>query len=73
MAIMFGVLYGLSCITKLWGNFYVLLLGRLLGGVSTSLLFSVFESWMVYEHHKVLILPLFSSLILSFFHCIFFN
>lgn len=53
MAVMFGVLYGFSCITKLWGNFYVLLLGRLLGGISTSLLFSVFESWMIYEHHKV--------------------
>eukprot|EP00026_Physarum_polycephalum_P007342 Phypoly_transcript_07401.p1 GENE.Phypoly_transcript_07401~~Phypoly_transcript_07401.p1 ORF type:complete len:442 (+),score=28.14 Phypoly_transcript_07401:202-1527(+) len=52
MAVMFGVIYGLSCITKLYGNFYILLLGRLLGGVSTSLLFSVFESWMVYEHHK---------------------
>jgi MFS transporter, MFS domain-containing protein family, molybdate-anion transporter len=28
----------------------VLLLGRVLGGVSTSLLFSAFESWMVTEH-----------------------
>lgn len=53
MAVMFGILYGASCITKLWGNFWVLMLGRLLGGISTSLLFSVFESWMVYEHHKV--------------------
>ena len=30
----------------------VLLLGRLLGGVSTSLLFSAFESWMVAEHRR---------------------
>lgn len=28
------------------------MLGRFLSGVSTSLLFSVFESWMVCEHHK---------------------
>jgi MFS transporter, MFS domain-containing protein family, molybdate-anion transporter len=28
------------------------MVGRFLSGVSTSLLFSVFESWMVCEHHK---------------------
>lgn len=30
----------------------LLLLGRMLGGLSTSLLFSAFESWMVSEHRK---------------------
>ena len=30
----------------------LLLLGRVLGGISTSLLFSTFESWMVSEHRK---------------------
>ncbi|KAK1948412.1 Molybdate-anion transporter [Phytophthora citrophthora] len=30
----------------------VLLVGRILGGISTSLLFSAFESWMVTEHRK---------------------
>lgn len=30
----------------------VLLLGRVLGGLSTSLLFSAFESWMVSEHRR---------------------
>ena len=29
----------------------MLLLGRFLGGISTSILFSSFESWMVHEHH----------------------
>lgn len=29
------------------------MLGRLLGGIATSILYSAFESWMVYEHHKV--------------------
>ncbi|TYZ62617.1 hypothetical protein PybrP1_002377 [[Pythium] brassicae (nom. inval.)] len=31
-------------------NMTLLLVGRVLGGVSTSLLFSAFESWMVTEH-----------------------
>ena len=30
----------------------LLLVGRILGGLSTSLLFSAFESWMVSEHRK---------------------
>ena len=30
----------------------LLLVGRVLGGISTSLLFSAFESWMVAEHRK---------------------
>ena len=43
--------YCCSCLTKHSGSFYILLLGRTLGGVSTSLLFSSFESWLVAEHH----------------------
>ena len=35
----------LNCASKLSDNFYVLLLGRFLSGVSTSCLYSVFESW----------------------------
>ena len=30
----------------------LLMLGRVLGGVSTSLLFSAFEAWMVTEHRR---------------------
>lgn len=52
MCILFVFVYVSSCFTKLSANFQVLLLGRLLGGVATSLLFSVFEAWMVSEHHK---------------------
>jgi hypothetical protein len=29
-----------------------LMLGRIMGGLSTSLLFSAFESWMVCEHRR---------------------
>src|SRR3569833_358031 len=28
------------------------MLGRLFGGMATSLLFSVFESWMIFEHNR---------------------
>ena len=31
-------------------NFTILMLGRVMGGVSTNLLFSAFESWMTTEH-----------------------
>lgn len=33
-------------------NLPLLVFGRILGGISTSLLFSAFESWMVTEHRK---------------------
>ena len=52
LAIVFGITYSLSCLTKLSPEYSVLMLGRVLGGIATSLLFSVFESWMVYEHNK---------------------
>lgn len=32
---------------------WVLIIGRILGGLSTSLLFSAFESWMVSEHRRL--------------------
>jgi len=53
MALAFGAIYGFSCLTKLSPNFWVLLVGRFTGGIATSLLFAVFESWMVHEHHRL--------------------
>ncbi|KAI8781506.1 molybdate-anion transporter [Biomphalaria glabrata] len=50
--ILYGVLYGAACVTKHFGNFWILMIGRLLGGTATSILYSAFESWLVYEHHK---------------------
>lgn len=50
MCIAFSVMYSLCCFTKLFGNFYILLLGRVFGGIATSMLFSSFESWYVHEH-----------------------
>lgn len=48
--VVYCVLYIFSCLTKHFTNYYVLMVGRLTGGISTSILFSCFESWMVYEH-----------------------
>jgi MFS family permease len=50
--VLYGVLYGAACITKHFGNFWILMLGRLLGGTATSILYSAFESWLVCEHNK---------------------
>ncbi len=50
LALAFCVFYGLACVTKLFNSYAILMLGRLLSGVATSLLFSVFEAWMVSEH-----------------------
>merc|ERR1719356_1375588 len=33
-------------------NFWWLMIGRIFGGISTSMLFSTFESWYVYEHSE---------------------
>jgi hypothetical protein len=35
-----------------YSHFGTLLLGRVLGGISTNLLFSAFESWMTTEHRR---------------------
>lgn len=51
-ALFFCVVYIGSCITKLFADFWILMLGRLFGGMATSLLFSVFESWMIFEHNR---------------------
>ena len=51
MCIVFCVTYGLSAVTKVFPSFAILFLGRVLSGISTSLLFTSFESWMVTEHH----------------------
>jgi len=52
MAIAFSIIYTFCCLTKLSPNFYWLLIGRIFGGVATSMLFSTFESWYVYEHSE---------------------
>lgn len=53
MCIAYSACYIVACCTKLVPEYWTLMLGRFLSGVSTSLLFSVFESWMVCEHFKL--------------------
>jgi predicted MFS family arabinose efflux permease len=48
--ILFSLIYASSCLTKHFNQFGILMLGRLLGGVATSLLFSVFEAWLIRAH-----------------------
>merc|ERR1711971_50772 len=50
MGQVFCVICALNCFLKIFPSFYVLLLGRILSGVSTSCLYSVFESWYVAEN-----------------------
>ncbi|RRT77548.1 hypothetical protein GW17_00018101 [Ensete ventricosum] len=47
------ITYILSCMTKHFPEYELLMVGRVLGGISTSLLLSAFESWLVAEHNKV--------------------
>ncbi|XP_022192533.1 molybdate-anion transporter [Nilaparvata lugens] len=53
----YGILYSICCLTKLSANFYVLMIGRVFGGISTSILFSAFEAWYVNEHVNFFNLP----------------
>lgn len=46
------IVYILSCITKHSPQYRVLMVGRILGGIATSLLSSAFESWVIAEHNK---------------------
>lgn len=45
-------LYIVTCLTMLSDDLLILLIGRLTGGVGTTLLFSVFEAWMISEYHE---------------------
>lgn len=51
-ALTYCITYSLGCVTKHFNSFWILAGGRILCGVSTSLLFSAFESWLVAEHFK---------------------
>lgn len=49
--LVFCAAYALSCALTMVPSLPLLFAARVLGGVSTSLLFSVFESWMVTDFH----------------------
>ena len=52
MAKLYCVFYGISCLTKHSSAYRVLFVGRVVGGVSTSILHSAFESCMVHKHRR---------------------
>lgn len=54
---LYCILYILSCGTKHFNHYWVLMVGRITGGIATSLLFSAFESWLVCEHGEKRNLP----------------
>lgn len=49
---LYCVIYSVSCLSVLSSNLPVLFVGRALGGVSTTLLFSTFETWLVAEVNR---------------------
>ena len=49
--------YALACVTKHFDLYWMLAIGRFLGGAATSVLFSCFESWLVAEHHRRMLDP----------------
>ena len=48
-ASLYALLYIASCFTKHVNSYVPLMVGRLLGGAATSLLFSVFDAWLACE------------------------
>lgn len=51
-ALLYCAIYFGHCLTKHMNSFPVLTFGRVCGGISTSLLFSVFDSWLVSESQR---------------------
>ena len=49
----FFLIYIASAVTKPINNYAILMLGRILSGFATSLLFSAFEAWMIQEHNRL--------------------
>merc|ERR1719162_2375826 len=50
MCLAYCVFYIISCCTKHFNDYHVLMFGRITGGIATSMLFSCFECWLVSEH-----------------------
>jgi len=50
--VIFCITYAASCMTKHCKDYWMLMIGRLLGGICTSLLFSIFDSWLIKAHAK---------------------
>lgn len=53
LCLLYCVMCGLSCSMLHCEDVICLVLGRMFGGISTSLLFSSFDSWMIKEYKKL--------------------
>ena len=53
ICLLFCITYAVCALIKHSDNYAALLFARFLGGLSTSILFSCFESWMISEHHNL--------------------
>jgi len=53
MCMLYALIHIAACLMKHSSKFSCLLLGRMFGGTATSLLMSVFDSWLVSEHKKI--------------------
>ncbi|XP_061663449.1 molybdate-anion transporter [Syngnathoides biaculeatus] len=51
--LLFCLAYSACCLTKLSRDYFVLITGRILGGLSTSLLSTTFEAWYLHRHVDV--------------------
>lgn len=51
-ALAYMILYIASCLTKHFNDYSTLIMGRILGGLATSLLFSTFDAWYIAEHTR---------------------
>ncbi|KAM6231311.1 LOW QUALITY PROTEIN: molybdate-anion transporter [Spheniscus humboldti] len=68
--VLLSLTYSISCLAKLSRDHLVLAVGRVLGGLSTTLLFSAFKVWYVHEHvERVDRRHLFPSGFLDQHHC----
>lgn len=49
--LLYCILYAVTCLTMISDSLPILFLGRFAGGVCTTLLYSVFEAWMISDYH----------------------
>lgn len=57
-AIILSLLYAFSCLFTLSSSYPVLILGRCLAGMASSLLFSTLEAWYIHEHSQTYDFPM---------------
>ena len=50
--LVYCVSYSICCLSMISSSMIILLVGRMCGGLSTTLLYSVFETWMITEYHQ---------------------